>query len=62
MNVGDKLYLRPTIDCTLMKGNDGPYPCRVISANEKHRHFTVEFKFPGGSYRETYKEDCYGNS
>ena len=54
MNVGDKLYLKPTIDCTLMEGNDGPYPCRVISTNEKHRHFTVEFSLPGGKFREGY--------
>ena len=56
MNVGDKLYLKPTIDCTLMKGNDGPYPCRVISINERHHHYTVRFDIPSGSFRETYKE------
>lgn len=33
----------------------GPQPCRVVSINERHHHFTVEFDFPEGSFRETYK-------
>ena len=32
-------------------------PCRVVSINERHHHFTVEFDFPEGSFRETYKEE-----
>ena len=28
-----------------------------ISINERHHHFTVEFDFPEGSFRETYKEE-----
>jgi hypothetical protein len=35
----------------------GPHPCRVVSINERHHHFTVEFDFPEGSFRETYKEE-----
>ena len=54
MNVGDKLYLKPTIDCTLMKGSGGPQPCRVVAVNEKHRHFTVEFEYPAGKFKEGY--------
>ena len=54
MKIGDKLYLQPTIDCTLMKGNDGPQPCQVIAINERNRHFTVEFEFYAGKFNEAY--------
>ena len=54
MNVGDKLYLKPTMDSALMKGSSGPQPCWVVAVNEKHRHFTVEFEYPAGKFREGY--------
>ena len=57
MRVGDKLYLEPTIPTSaFVTSRTGPQPCRVIAVNEGHRHFTVEFEFPVGSFRETYKE------
>lgn len=57
MKIGDKLYLTPHLVTSALKmERNGPQPCRVIAINEKHRHFTVEFDFPGGSFRETYKE------
>lgn len=57
MRVGDKLYLEPTIPTSaFVTSRTGPQPCRVIAVNEGHRHFTVEFAFPGGKIRETYKE------
>lgn len=57
MRVGDKLYLDPTIPTSaFVTSRTGPQPCWVVSINKKHRHFTVEFDFPGGSFRETYKE------
>lgn len=57
MKIGDKLYLEPTIPTSAFAtSRTGPQPCRVIAVNEGHRHFTVEFEFPGGSFRETYKE------
>ena len=55
MKIGDTLYLEPTLACGYMKESCGPKPCRVISTNEKHRHFTVEFDFPAGKFREGYK-------
>lgn len=30
-------------------------PCKVVYINRKHRYFTVEFTFPAGSFRESYK-------
>ena len=58
MNIGDKLCLEPTIPTSaLVTARTGPQPCRVVSINERHHHFTVEFDFPGGSFRETYKEE-----
>ena len=33
----------------------GPQPCRVVDINTPHHHYTVQFDFPGGSFRETYK-------
>ena len=57
MRVGDKLYLKPTIPTSaFVTSRTGPQPCWVISMNECHRHLTVEFEFPGGKIRETYKE------
>ena len=56
MKIGDKLYLEPTIPTSaFVTSRTGPQPCRVIAVNEGHRHFTVEFEFPSGSFRETYK-------
>lgn len=57
MKIGYKLYLEPTIPTSaFVTSRTGPQPCWVIAVNEGHRHFTVEFDFPGGSFRETYKE------
>ena len=56
MKIGDKLYMEPTIPTSaFVTSRRGPQPCWVIAVNEGHRHFTVEFDFPGGSFRETYK-------
>ena len=30
-------------------------PCKVVYINRKHRYFTVEFTYPKGSFRESYK-------
>lgn len=30
-------------------------PCKVVYINRKHRFFTVEFTYPKGSFRESYK-------
>lgn len=58
MKVGDKLCLEPTIPTSaFVTVRTGPHPCRVVSINERRHHFTVEFDFPGGSFRETYKEE-----
>ena len=56
MNIGDKLYLEPTIPTSaFVTTRTGPQPCRVIAVNADHRHFTVQFDFPGGFFRECYK-------
>lgn len=58
MKIGDKLYLTPHLVTSALKmERNGPQPCRVIAVNEGNRHFTVEFDFPGGKIRETYKEE-----
>lgn len=47
MNIGDKLCLEPTIPTSaFVTARTGPHPCRVVSINERHHHFTVEFDFP----------------
>ena len=47
MKVGDKLCLEPTIPTSaFVTARTGPQPCRVVSINERHHHFTVEFDFP----------------
>lgn len=57
MNIGDKLCLEPTIPTSaFVTARTGPQPCRVVSINKRHHHFTVEFDFPEGSFWETYKE------
>ena len=57
MRVGDKLYLEPTIPTSaFVTSRTGPQPCRVVDINTPHHHYTVQFDFPGGSFRETYKE------
>ena len=61
MRVGDKLYLEPTIPTSaFVTSRTGPQPCRVIAVNEVHRHFTVEFEFPGGKIREGYGMEVAG--
>ena len=63
MEIGDRTRMVPGVMRSAWDvPMSAPLPCRVVSINRSHRHFTVEFKFPGGSYRETYKEDCYGDS
>jgi hypothetical protein len=58
VKVGDKLRLEPTIPTSaFVTARTGPHPCRVVSINERRHHFTVEFDFPEGSFRETYKEE-----
>ena len=55
MKVGDVLYMTPTLDTSaFMKEKNGPRRCWVVSINKRHHHFTVEFDFPEGSFRETY--------
>lgn len=57
MKVGDKLYLEPTIPTSaFVTSRTGPQPCWVVSINARHHHYTMQFDFPGGSFRETYKE------
>lgn len=58
MKIGDTLYLKLTMDGNLMKGANDLKTCRVIAVNEKHRHFTVEFEYPSGKIRETYKTEA----
>ena len=55
---GSKICLEPTIPTSaFVTAQTGPHPCQVVSINERHHHFTVEFDFPEGSFRETYKEE-----
>lgn len=59
MNIGDKLYLEPTIPTSaFVTAKTGPKPCRVIDINQRHRHFTVQFDFANGCFRETYKMEA----
>lgn len=47
VKVGDVLYMTPTLDTSaFMKEKNGPRRCWVVSINERHHHFTVEFDFP----------------
>ena len=56
MRPGDRLRMEPTIyTSSLTNERVGLMPCTVISVNEQHRHFTVEFDFLGHPLRETYK-------
>ena len=56
MKIGDKLYLEPTIPTSaFVTSRTGPQPCWVVSINQKHRHFTVEFDLPAGKFLEGYK-------
>ena len=58
VKVGDKLRLEPTIPTSaFVTARTGPHPCWVVFINKRHHHFTVEFDFPEGSFRETYKEE-----
>ena len=58
VKVGDKLRLEPTIPTSaFVTARTGPHPCWVVFINKRHHHFTVEFDFPEGGFRETYKEE-----
>ena len=58
MKVGDKLCLESSIPTSaFVTGRTCPHPCWVVFINKRHHHFTVEFDFPEGSFRETYKEE-----
>lgn len=55
--VGKKMRMVPDvhIDRLGRRLMEDDMPCKVVYINRKHRFFTVEFKFPGGSFRESYK-------
>lgn len=58
IQVGDKLRLRPTIYTSTFVGDGALMPCTVVAVNAKHRHYTVRFDFPLGSFRETFKMEA----
>lgn len=43
------------VDKNGMKLLEEDCPCKVVYINRKHRFFTVEFQFPGGAVRESFK-------
>lgn len=55
--VGQELRMKPNVHVDHLGhlSLEKDYPCKVISVNEKHRYFRVEFDFPGGKIRESYK-------
>ena len=58
VKVGVLLNMPPTLHTReYIKKKHGPRRRRIVSINERHHHFTVEFDFPEGSFRETYKEE-----
>ena len=58
MTVGDRLQLTPSIyTSSWVNEQMRPMPCRVVAVNPGHRHYTVRFDFPRGSFCETFKED-----
>ena len=54
--VGQKLRLMPNVHVDRL-GHlvDQAHPCTIITINREHRYFRVEFDFPGGKIRESYK-------
>lgn len=55
---GQRLRLSPVCLVDFMGRvirTDNTWPCRVVYINRKHRYYTVEFEFPGGTVRESYK-------
>jgi len=61
LRVGNKLIRIPTIFtafCGRNYGEDvGPMPCRVIYVHPQGRYYTVEFHFPKGTIRESFKAE-----
>lgn len=58
MKVGAILHMVPTLDTSAFKKEKvHPMRCKLISMNEPHRHFTVEFDFNGHPIRECYKAE-----
>lgn len=53
--IGKRMSLSPshTVD-KLGHTITGEQPCKVVSINRKHRHFTAEFDFDGQKIREAY--------
>ena len=54
--VGEKLKLKPSI-CLDKTGRTEQRAIEgtIVYVNFPHRYFTAEFKFPGGSIRESFK-------
>jgi hypothetical protein len=54
--IGDVLPLVPII-CLDKKGDitHKPLPGTIVYINDEHRYFTAEFRFPRGSFRESFK-------
>lgn len=55
--IGQELRMIPTVHVDksghLLFEKD--CPCKIVYINREHRFFTVEFDFPGGKIRESYK-------
>lgn len=59
IETGTKLRLRPfaLLEGCLRETKETIFPCTVVYINKPHRYFIVEFSFPGGKFRESYKLD-----
>ena len=55
--IGQKLRMIPNahVDKLGYLLMEKDYPCKVVYVHNEHRYFTVEFEFPGGKIRESYK-------
>ena len=59
VEIGTRLRLKPAavLEGCLRDSKETIYPCEVVYINKAHRYIIVEFTFPGGKFRESYKFD-----
>ena len=55
LGIGETVMISPCLGIFDGKIKHDPIKGTIVYINFKHKYFTVEFKFPYGSFRESYK-------
>lgn len=62
MRIGDEVYVKPEFTLPEANGGEGNHPKqklwgRIVYIHPAGRFYTVEFRFPSGAVRESFRPD-----